>query len=204
MTGFARHGGGTGHGPAIKLSVLPPLLALAAIGFHFVFDVPHHPMLMREAAVEEAEAPEKSTTAARTPRPYRARGGAYIQRLRKSWSTKPIANEPIDRRFAEHHEDLLRSVLRKAEAVVMPIDEPILVTTQATCHTIRCELEFCAPTELAEAIVARLPNATIRGRKLWHELREVEVESETEPGETCHRYLVDFAIEAADLRHLEL
>lgn len=183
--------------------VLPPALALLAIGFHFVFDVPHHPMVMRDAT-ESTESPAKSTTAARTPRPYRARGGAYIQRLRKSWWPKPIADEPIDHRFAEHHEDLLRAVLRKAEAAVMPIDEPMLVSTQATCHTIRCELDFCAPSELADAIVERLPHATIRGRKLWHELREVASDREASDGESCHAYLVDFAIEAADLRHLKL
>lgn len=180
--------------------LLPPLLALAAIGFHFVFDVPHHPMLLRED-----EAPDKkTTTAARTVRPFRARGAAYIQRLRKSWSAKPIDAEPIDPRFADHHEDLLRALLRKAEAAVMPIDEPLLVSVRATCHTIRCELEFCAPSELAEEIVERLPNCTVKGRALWHELREVESETEPDDGETCHRYLVDFAVEGADPRHLKL
>jgi hypothetical protein len=180
--------------------MLPPLLALAAIGFHFAFDVPHHPMLPRE----DPEPVAKTTTAARTPRPYRARGAAYIQRLRKSWSARPIDEEPIEPRFAEHHEDLLRAILRKAEAAVMPIDEPLLVSMRATCHTIRCELEFCAPAALAEGIVERLPNCTIRGRAFWHELREVEPEQEPDDGEACHRYLVDFAVEAADLRHLKL
>jgi hypothetical protein len=181
--------------------LLPPLLALAAIGFHFVVDVPHHPMLLRE---DDEPEEQKTTTAARTPRPFRARGAAYIERLRKSWSTKPIDAEPIEPRFAEHHEDLLRALLRKAEAAVMPIDEPLLVSVRATCHTIRCELEFCAPSELAEAIVERLPGCTIRGRALWHELREVETETEPDDGETCHRYLVDFAVEGADARHLKL
>jgi hypothetical protein len=181
--------------------LLPPLLALAAIGFHWAFDVPHHPMLQRE---ESEPAKPTTTTAARTPRPYRARGAAYTQRLRKSWSNRPIEEEPIDPRFAEHHEDLLRAILRKTEAAVMPIDEPSLVSTRATCHTIRCELEFCAPTELAEGVVERLPNFTIRGRKLWHELRQVESTTEPSDDEACHSYLVDFAIEGADLRHLKL
>lgn len=186
--------------------LLPPLLAVAAIGFHCVFDVPHHPMLEREEA--EPKAKPKTTTAARTPRPYRARGAAYIQRLRKSWSKRPITEEPIEPRFAEHHEDLLRAILRKAEAAVMPSDEPLLVSSKATCHTIRCELEFCAPTELAERIAERLPNCTIRGRPLWHELRPVESEAESEAlpsdDEICQRYLVDFAVEGPDLRHLKL
>jgi hypothetical protein len=184
--------------------LLPPLLALAAIAFHFAFDVPHRPMLERD----EAEPPKKTTTAARTPRPYRARGAAYIKRLRKSWSKRPIEDEPIDPRFAEHHEHLLRAVLRKAEAAAMPADEPNQVTERATCHTIRCELQFCAEPELAEGIVEHLPKFKIRGRKLWHELREVESEPndarESDDDQSCHRYLVDFAIEGADPRNLKL
>jgi hypothetical protein len=182
--------------------LLPPILALLGIGFHFAFDVPHHAMILRDET-EDDELPQKHTTAARTPRPYRARGAAYTQRLRKSWSKRPIDEEPIDPRFAEHHEDLLRAILRKAEAGVMPSDEPLLVSPKATCHTIRCELEFCAPTELAEGIVERLPNCTIRGRALWHELREVESKNEPSDEKACHRYIVDFAIEGADLRHLK-
>lgn len=182
--------------------LLPPVLAFAAIGFHFAFDVPHHPMLPRED--DEPEEEQKTTTAARTPRHFRARGAAYIERLRKSWSAKPIDAEPIEPRFAEHHEDLLRALLRKAEAAVMPFDEPLFVSVRADCHTIRCELEFCAPTQLAAAIVERLPGCTINGRALWHELREVESDTEPDDGETCHRYLVSFAVEGADPRHLKL
>lgn len=184
---------------------LPPLLALAAIGFHLLFDVPRHPMVTREQAeLEQAEQVQETTTAARTPRPYRARKAAYIERLRDSWSARPIDEEPIDPRFAEHHEALLRAVLRKIEAAIMPLDEPVLVSTRASCHTLRCELEFCAPTKLAERIAERLPNAKIRGRALWHELRELDSNSAASHGQSCHRYLVDFAIEAADLRQLEL
>lgn len=182
--------------------LLPPVLAVLAIALQLAIDVPHHEMLQREDP--EDELPVKTTTAARTPRPWRARGAAYVERLRKSWSSRPIADEPVDPRFAEHHEDLLRAIVRKAEAAVTPLDELILVSTRATCHTIRCELEVCAPTPIAAGIVEHLPNFTVGGRSLWHELREVESEQQSDGRETCHRYLIDFAVEGADPRHLSL
>jgi hypothetical protein len=184
--------------------LLPPMLALAAIGFHYAFDVPHHEMLLREEAEPSDELEEKTTTATRKVRPYRARGAAYTERLRKSWSKRPIADEPIDPRFAEHHEHLLRATVRKAEAAVMPDDEPMMATTRTTCHTIRCELQFCAPPELADGIAEQLPNFTVRGRALWHELREVESEAESSDEQSCHAYIVDFAVEGADPRNLKL
>jgi hypothetical protein len=186
--------------------LLPPILALIAIGFHYAFDVPHHEMLLRGSEDEDdkSEEPKKTTTAARTVRPYRARGAAFTKRLRKSWSKRPIADEPIDPRFAEHHEQLLRSTVRKAEVAVFPEDEPMTATTSITCHTIRCELEFCAPPELADGITEQLPNFTVRGRALWHELREVESTRESSDEQSCYAYIVDFAVEGADPRHLKL
>lgn len=186
--------------------LLPPILAVLAIGLQFAIDVPHHEMLVREPKddVTDTEKPEKSTTASRTPRPWRARGAKYIQRLRKSWSSKPIADEPIDPRFAEHHEELLRAIVRKAEAAVMPIDEPETVSTEAVCHTIRCELELCAEPEVAAGVVERLPNFKVGGRSLWHELREVKSDKPSTDEQTCHRYVIDFAVEGADPRNLRL
>lgn len=181
--------------------VLPPVLAVLAIALQFAIDVPHHEMIERE---DDKRPPVKTTTASRTPRPWRARGAAYVERLRKSWSARPIAEEPVDPRFAEHHEELLRAIVRKAEAAVMPFDEAILVTTRATCHTIRCELEICAPTPIAAGIIEHLPNFTVGNRSLWHELREVESERETDPHQSCHRYVIDFAVEGADPRNLRL
>jgi hypothetical protein len=181
--------------------VLPPVLALVAVGFQFAVDVPHHAMIVHADPKPEA----KTTTAARTPRAkWRARGDAYTQRLRKSWSTKPIADEPREPRFAEHHEDLLRAVVRKAEAAAVPAGETgtAEITTSASCHTIRCELELCAPTEYADKVVARLPKFRVGGRSLWHELRELEVEEQDT--RVCHRYIVDFAVEGADPRNLRL
>ncbi|HLT40576.1 MAG TPA: hypothetical protein VK034_30070 [Enhygromyxa sp.] len=184
--------------------LLPPLLAVVAIALQLAIDVPHHEMIVRGDDDEAAEPAEKTTTAARTPRPWRARGAAYVERLRKSWSQRPITDEPVDPRFADHHEQLLRAIVRKAEVAVMPLDEPELVLTHATCHTIRCELEFCAPPELAAGIVEHLPNFTVGGRSLWHELRELESQEPSNSKQSCHRYLIDFAVEGADPRNLRL
>ncbi|MFO7565926.1 MAG: hypothetical protein R6X02_25005 [Enhygromyxa sp.] len=181
---------------------LPPALAVLAIALQLAIDVPHHEMLPRE--VNEPKPPAKTTTAARTPRPWRARGAVYVERLRNSWSSRPIADEPIDPRFAEHHETLLRAIVRKAEAAVTPFEELMHVSARATCHTIRCELEVCAPTPIAAGIAEHLPNFTVGDRALWHELRELESEQRSGGRETCYRYLVDFAVEGADPRNLRL
>lgn len=181
--------------------LLPPALALAAVVLQFVIDVPHHAMIVHE----DPKPAEKKTTAARTPRPradWRPRGAAYTKRLRKSWSGKPIADEPKDTRFADHHEELLRALGRKAEAAAIPGAEAGEVTTHAVCHTIRCELELCAPTQIAAEVLAQLPNFEVGNRSLWHELREIG--SKHDDGRTCQRYIVDFAVEGADPRRLRL
>jgi hypothetical protein len=184
--------------------LLPPILAVLAIALQLAIDVPHHTMEPREDD-EEIEAPPARTTAAtRTPRPWSARGAAYVERLRNSWSARPISEEPVDPRFAAHHEELLRAVVRKAEAAVAPHDEPISVRTHATCHTIRCELEFCAPIELAEGIVEHLPKFMVGSQTLWHELREVESKRKPKRQQSCHRYVIDFAVEVSDPRSLRL
>ncbi len=180
------------------------MLAVLAIGLQFAIDVPHHAMVR-----EDPKPPKKKTTAARTPRPdkrktYRARGVAYTNRLRKSWSSKPLADEPRDPRFADHHEELLRAVARKAEAAVVPADEPDLVEAHASCHTVRCDFELCAPFNLAAAIVEQLPKFEVGSRSLWHELREVESERASGAMRVCHRYVVDFAVEGADPRRLRV
>lgn len=183
--------------------ILPPALALIAVGLQLAIDVPHHAMILREDPKPE----KKTTTAARTPRTptkYRARGAAYTGRLRKSWSKRPIADEPKDPRFAEHHEELLRIIARKAEAAAVPADDPVLVSTHATCHTVRCDLELCAPPDRADAIVEHLPKFKVGSRSLWHELREIESDSASSATRVCHRYIVDFAIEGADPRSLRL
>ncbi len=201
--------------------LLPPVLALLAVGLQFALDVPHHPMLMREDPTPS----DKKTTAARTKRGdakskqakqakrkrtkattknYRPRGAAYTTRLRASWSARPIADEPKNPRFAEHHEALLRAVARKAEAAAAPNDEPVLSSTRIACHTIRCDFELCAPTTLAEAIAEQLPRFHVGSRELWHELREVEGAREPKPGQACRRYIVDFAVEGADPRKLRV
>lgn len=187
--------------------LLPPALAVAGIALQFAMDVPHHAMLQHEA-----RAPAKrGTTATRTPRksskpvkPYKARSKHYVERLRKSWADRPIADEPRDRRFAEHHEGLLRAVVRKSEAAAVAVDDMGLLSTKVDCHSIRCELELCSPTKSAEQIVAQLPKFSIGGRSLWHDLREVESEQPSNATRTCHRFMVDFAVEGADPRKLRL
>ena len=167
-------------------------------------DVPHHAMIVHE----DPAPPERTTTAARTPRkpskPYKVRGKAYVERLRESWKDCPIADEPRDRRFAEHHEALLRAVVRKAEAEAVPVDESGLLSTQIDCHSVRCELELCSPTRFAASIVAQLPKFRVGARALWHELREVDSEQSSNATRTCHRFVVDFAVEGVDPRNLRL
>lgn len=179
--------------------LLPPVLALTAVGVQFLVDVPHHPML-----VDQPDPPRKrTTTAARTtPNKYKPRGAEFSKRLRKQWAAEPIASEPIDSRFAEHHEELLRAITRKAEAAVTPDAEPIAITT-ATCHTIRCELEFCAAPTIADAIAETLPNFVHGRRSIWHELREVD-NTTSDDERSCHSYVIDFAIEGLDPRKLAI
>jgi hypothetical protein len=183
--------------------LLPPVLALAAIGLQFAIDVPHGPMIVHD----DPKPPAKKTTAARTSRvgkQWKPRGEAYTRRLRKSWSSRPLADEPKDRRFADHHEELLRAVARKVEAAAAPSDEPMLISTRVDCHTIRCDFELCAPTTFSAAIVEQLPRFKVGKRSLWHELREVESEQAKQGARACHRYIVDFEVEGADPRNLRL
>src|SRR5690606_31582197 len=116
--------------------------------------------------------PKRSSKAAR--KQWRPRGGVYTKRLRETWSAKPLADEPKDPRFAAHHEALLRALIRKAEAAVAPADEAITAQVKASCRTIRCDLQVCARAKLADGIAERVPEFTIGGRSLWHELRDVE------------------------------
>jgi hypothetical protein len=183
--------------------VWPPALATAAVLLQLLVDVPRGPMLDDEP--EPAPAPAPATTAARTPRNHwKPRGAEYVERLRESWSTRAIADEPIDRRFAERHEQLLRAVARKAEAAVAPTEAPGTATVRARCHTIRCEFELCASIEDAEAIFDQIPRFAIDKRSLWHELREVDSEGESDDEIGCRRWIVDFAIEGPDPRRLRL
>jgi len=183
--------------------LIPPALALAAVGVQFLIDVPHHEML-----VDEDKPEPKTTAAARTPREptprkWKKRGAEYNKRLRTQWQGEPIASEPIDPRFAEHHEALLLAITKKAEAAAAPDAEPDAIATVATCHTIRCELELCGPPELIDAIAETLPRFNIGRRSVWHELREVETAT-PKPAQRCRGYIVDFALEGVDARRLAI
>jgi hypothetical protein len=189
--------------PPWRAWVWPPALATAAVVLQLLIDVPRSPMLDDEP--EPKPAPEtKATTAAHRSRPWKPRKAEYVERLRKSWSTRAIADEPIERRFAWHHEKLLHAVARKAEATAIPGEAPMTVTTRARCHTIRCEFELCAPIDDAEAIFEVVPRFAIGKRSLWHELREVDSERESDDEVGCRRWIVDFAVEGADPRRLRV
>ena len=195
-----RSGSGSGSG-GWRGWVLPPALAALALGLQLLIDVPRSPMLGDDPT---PPAETKTKTAAHRPRTWKPRGAKYVERLRKSWSKRAIADEPIERRFARHHEPLLRAVARKAEAAVAPFEEPVTVTTQTRCHTIRCEFELCAPIDKAEAIFEQVPHFEVGGRSLWHELREVDSERESDDEVGCRRWIVEFEVEGADPRQLRL
>jgi len=186
--------------------LLAPALAIAAIGLQFAIDVPHHAMLERDPDPDpETDKPATTTTPPADPprEPARRREAEYTERLREAWVDQPIADEPRDPRFAPAHETLLLAVVRKAEAAASPANEPTAAKVEARCHTIRCDLQVCAPAKLSEGIAERLPQFVIGRVSLWHELREVQADPARDVG-PCRRWIVDFAVESPDLKRLRI
>jgi hypothetical protein len=191
--------------------LLPPILAGAAVLVQFALDVPRHEMVPREDESPSLgpgpDDPVRTTTAARTPKQWRARTPEEIDALRETWSGRAIQAEPRDPRYRKHHEPLLRAVVRKAEVDFVPADDPVSMLVRANCHTIRCSLEICAEPKVVEGVAERIPNFKVGARSLWHELREIGDEPRPDPrgkGQVCRRWIVDFAVEGADVRYLRL
>jgi hypothetical protein len=180
--------------------LLAPALAIAAIGLQFAIDVPHHAMLERE---DDPPAASPSPPVDKPLEPPRPREAAYTERLRAAWVDQPIADEPRDPRFAPAHEAVLRAVVRKAEAAVSPTNEPNAAKVEARCHTIRCDLQVCAPVKLSDGIAERLPKFVIGRATLWHELREVQADPARDVG-PCRRWIVDFAVESPNPKRLRI
>lgn len=190
--------------PSWRAWVWPPALATLAIALQLLVDVPHHSMEADDPdpPAQEHKANKPKPAAAPKPKPWKPRGAAYVNRLRKKWSKRAIADEPIDKRFAERHEELLQAVARKAEVAVDLSREPTAIV-HARCHSVRCEFEVCALAD-AEALFETIAKVHAGKRLLWHELREVDGERDEDEGQTCREWIVDFAVEGPDPRTLQV
>ena len=183
--------------------LLPPLLALLAIGAQYAFDVPKAEMLERE---EDKPKPKPRATKKKTK--WKPRDPAYIRKLRKAWSGTPLREEPVNQEFRRRHHSVLRAVVRLARRKVVPKGQPVSLQVRPSCHTIRCELQVCSTKEIVDLIAEQLPEVRrVRG-KLWHEFDEVEATRGPAEGSAsptkCRRWIVSFVIDNTNKRKLRL
>ena len=203
--------------------LLPPLIATLAIAFQYAFDVPKDAMIPRPTPEEKAAAArakkkakqkakrarKKKSKASKRGGPWRPRGAEERDRLRREYSTTPLADEPRDPVFRRHHEALLRSAATKVRGAAIGEGERVPMQIRPSCRTLRCELELCAERELLAKVAVLLPELRVNGDEpLWHELRELEPRTpkskSTTSTQQCRRWLVDFAREDLNTRMLSL
>jgi hypothetical protein len=203
--------------------MLAPLLATAAIAFQVALDVPSAPMLEHEAkskkkprksaAARNTQAAAKAKTNAKpAPKGHHERNTRALAGLRKRWSGIPFEEEPINQSFRRRHESLLRSVVTQARALALDGEALPPMQIRPGCRTIRCDLELCGPEKIVAGIADLLPNVTLDGHPLWHELSEVEPTPDAlerrpkgDPKDhLCRRWIVDFARDGGDISKLAI
>jgi hypothetical protein len=198
--------------------MLAPVLAGLAVLLQYIVDVPKGEILEREPPTTVADAaknsaksksktkPKRSKSKPKSPKP---RSAEDLQQLRTQWTDLPLEDEPTDQRFRRQHEALLRSVATRARTDVLGEREALPMIIRPTCRTIRCALELCGDKTLVAGVGELLPRANVEGVSLWHELREVESTRKLAPRDAkkdhvCRRWIVDFAIENAEVGKVTL
>lgn len=200
--------------------VLAPVLAGLAVLLQYIVDVPQGEILERESpttvADEAKNSAKKSKSKAKAtkrskpkPKAPKLRSAKDLQQLRTEWSGRPLEDEPTDQRFRRQHEAVLRSVATRARTDVLGEREALPMIIRPTCRTIRCALELCGDKALVAGVGELLPRANVDGISLWHELREVESTRKLPPRDAqkdhvCRRWIVDFAIENAEVGKVTL
>lgn len=138
---------------------------------------------------------------------WEARSPTRVARLRQSWMTRELADEPIDNHFKRHHDGLLRAAvsIARREAIGSRV---VAIRTMPACRTIRCSLELCGPTSAINEIAEHLPKVELEDGPLWHSFEEEPptrepgeprpVAGSDEPPEPniCRRWLVSFEDDA--------
>lgn len=208
---------------------LAPVLAGLAVLLQYVVDVPKGPILERDSPSAESDKPDgdeadstkpngerprkskskpKSKNKSKSP-PPKPRTAQQLEQLRSEWSARPLEDEPTDQRFRRAHEALLRSVATRARTELLGERQALPMQIRPTCRTIRCALELCGEQALIDGVGEALPRATVDGVSLWHELREVESTRKVPKRDgtkdyACRRWIVDFAIENAEVGKVTL
>jgi hypothetical protein len=205
--------------------MLAPVLAGLAVLLQYIVDVPKGDILSRDspsptdtadsddldAVKPNGERPRKSKSKKpkrSKPKP-KPRTAEQVQELRSEWSGRPLEEEPTDQLFRRQHEALLRSVITRARTDVLGEREALPMQIRPTCRTIRCAIELCGDRALVEGVGGLLPRANVAGVSLWHELREVESTRklptrDSAKDHVCHRWIVDFAIQNAEVGKVTL
>lgn len=202
---------------------LAPVLAGLAMLLQYIVDVPKSDIVARDSPSTGNDTPDatkpngerprkikKSKRSKSKPKPLpKPRTAEQISQLRTEWSGRPLEEEPIEQRFRRQHEALLRSVATRARTQVLGERQALPMQIRPTCRTIRCALELCGDQPLVDAVGGMLPRANVDGVSLWHELREVEStrklpKRDSAKQQVCRRWIVDFAIENAEVGKVTL
>ncbi len=210
---------------------LAPVLASLAVLLQWIIDVPKAEMITREdeAADKDDKDDDDSSESDADPTPERPKSRArkapkpkpkpkpkpeprteeQLAKLRETWSSRPLEEEPVDPLFRRANEALLRSVATHARTEALGRREPVPMQIRPTCRTLRCALELCGDRALIDEVAELLPRANVSGTSLWHELREVDPTRQPakhEPAQTyrCRRWIVDFALENVEVGRVTL
>jgi hypothetical protein len=191
--------------------LVPIALAIMAVGLQYNYDVPRSEMLPRPDSKAKKKKKKRDRARRRRARlrsqKWEARSPTRVARLRQSWMTRELADEPIDNRFKRHHDALLRAAvsLARREAIGSRV---VAIRTMPACRTIRCSIELCGPTSAIDEIAEQLPKVELEDGPLWHSFEEEPptrdpgeprpVAGSDEPPEPniCRRWLVTFEDDA--------
>lgn len=198
--------------------LIPPIFAFAAALLHYQFHVPRGPMVPRAKEDKKPKPkPRTAKKAAKERKPWQPREQAELDKLRARWEKEPFADEPDDADFRRQHDTLLRAVAQVAREDA--IDRaPLSMRVTPHCKTIRCSLQICGPGSAVDSVAEMLPKIERHDGPLWHELREVEPDTEppiTTPKDTpeaeaeveqrsCRMWVVGFRVEGTKRKDLKI
>lgn len=154
--------------------LLAPILAITAVGVHFILNVPSERTISdnkrqaedqrkRDEAERRAKAPSPKT-------PYTPRNGAELARLEKQYRGTPFAKEPLISEWSRKGQSFINraiSVARKQAFADME-KRPTVSIRELRCRTVRCRFIVRANTQdIANQFVSTFKELKPEGKSIW-------------------------------------
>jgi hypothetical protein len=154
--------------------LLAPLLATAAVGVHWIVNVPHGGAKVSakdQGAEKPAAKPKKPKKPAKKPG-FEARPPGEVEATYLKFADVAFGDEPVKSAWARPHQTLVNQAVAKARDAAFEgaPEEPRVSVDDVTCRTVRCQFVLRSPfAHEVDLLSDTLSKLQLGGATIWRQ-----------------------------------